>query len=230
MTTKSVVLGLVRTKFTPVLIRLCVYCLPQSMFDPNFGFSNFRGFPRRRSCLVRYIILLHAELKAILKLAASRFSFINVSTTSSRPTAAATSNRHLLALDVQLLPLHNVLHPAPLLHVLLLLLSQLHPQHPPNPRCSQPSCLLLALLVTLYFSMAVNATKSTWIQQHTSGCRQKRWSAFQSPTSANSTRIYYSQPYLFNASSRSETGTARYATARLIGITESEFNTFKLIT
>ena len=71
--------------------------------------------------------------------------------TSSRPTAAATSNRHLLALDVQLLPLHNVLHPAPLLHVLLLLLSQLHPQHPHNPRCSQPSCLL-ALLVTLYFS------------------------------------------------------------------------------
>ena len=124
--------------------------------------------------------------------------------TSSRPTAAATSNRHLLALDVQLLPLHNVLHSAPLLHVLLLLLSQLHPQHPHNPRCSQPSCLLLALLGTLYFSMAVNATKSTWIQQHTSGCRQKRRSAFQSPTSANSTRIYYSQPYLFNASSRSE--------------------------
>ena len=73
-------------------------------------------------------------------------------------------------------------------------------------RRSQPSCLLLALLGTLYFSMAVtvNATKSTWIQQHTFGCGQKRWSAFQSPTSANSTFTPYSQPYPFSAFSRSE--------------------------
>ena len=58
ITAKSVILGLVRTKLTPVLIKLCVSSLPQFIFDPSFSLSKFRAFPRRISYLVRNIILL----------------------------------------------------------------------------------------------------------------------------------------------------------------------------
>ena len=63
MTAKSVVLGLVRAKLTPVLIRLWVSSLPQSMFNHSFGLSNFQGFPWRRSYLVRYIIVLTRRIE-----------------------------------------------------------------------------------------------------------------------------------------------------------------------